>query len=211
MSMTLYLVRHAQSLPRKGQPCSEWPLSPTGVRQAEQLAELLGPLAIVEVLSSPFIRSLQTAEPSARKNGLQIGVVNDLRERTAACPGGLPSDEEWYRSWEDFNFALPGCETSLTAQVRIYRAICQISHSAKGTSAVFTHGNVLGLFLNAVSRGAGRREAEELRNPDVLKIEWSQGTFTWDNTFHLTGLEHIATEHGQTPREQDTLVPRDLH
>src|SRR5512133_2642124 len=114
--MTLYLVRHAQSMPKRSQPFSEWPLSPRGARQAEHLAELLGPLGIKHVFSSPFVRSLHTAKPFAKKEGLQVIVVDDLRERLITSQGELPSNEVWCRSWVDFNFSLAGCETSLAAQ-----------------------------------------------------------------------------------------------
>ena len=200
--MILYLVRHAQSLPMKAQHFSEWPLSPVGARQAEQLTDLLSPLGIAQVFSSPFARSLQTAEPFARKHALQIAVMDDLRERHITNEGGLPSDEIWRRSWEDFSFCMDGCETSLAAQARIGSAIRDIAQRASGTAAIFTHGNVIGLFLNALTSAAGRAEAETLRNPDVRKVRWEGGAFTWERHFRLPGLERIATNHSQTPTEE---------
>ncbi len=205
--MKLYLVRHAQSMPNKWQPVSDWPLSGIGARQAEQLAELLASLGIAQAFSSPFIRSLQTAMPFARKTGLGISMVEDLRERFITPPGELPSDEVWCRSWTDFSFAVEGCETSRAAQARIYRAIWQIAQSANDPCAIFTHGNVMGLFLNALAGSVGRKEAEALMNPDVLKIEWHGGVFNWDRQFRLAGLEGFATKHGQTPREGDAGRP----
>jgi len=201
MQMTLYLVRHAQSLPKTSQPFSEWRLSAVGARQAEQLPALLQPLEIARVFSSPFVRSLETARPFAQKHALSIVVADDLREHLLSNEGGPPSDEVWCRSWEDFTFSLPGCETSLAAQARICRAIHDIAQTAKATSAIFTHGNVMALFLNALTSAVGRKEAEGLTNPDVLKIGWKNGAFTWDRHFRLAGLERIATEHSQTPKE----------
>ena len=205
--MTLYLVRHAQCLPKKSQPFSDWSLSQVGARQAEELAGLLAPLEIANVFSSPFVRTLETARPFAQKHGLMIRVVDDLRERLLTNEAGLPSDEVWRRSWEDFSFCLPGCESSLAAQARICRAIGDIAESAKGTSAIFTHGNVIPLFLNALTRTVGRTDAEALTNPDVLKITWRNGAFAWDRAFRLPGLARIATDHRQTPIEQDTPTP----
>ena len=207
MHMTLYLVRHAQSMPKASQPFSEWRLSAVGARQARQLADLLGPLGIEDVFSSPFARSLETAAPFAKKHALQVVLVEDLREHHLTNEGGLPSDEVWCRSWKDFTFSLPGCETSLTAQARICRAIRNIAQTAKATSAIFTHGKIMALFLNALMSTVGRKEAEGLTNPDVLKIEWENGAFRWDRHFRLAGLEGIATEHRQTPREQGTQTP----
>ena len=209
--MTLYLVRHAQSMPKTSQPCAEWRLSPVGARQARQLAGLLGPLGIERVFSSPFTRALETAMPFAEKHALEVLVMEDLRERLVVKEGDLLTDEVWCRSWEDFAFASPGCETSAAAQVRICRAMRHITGWENGTSAVFTHGNVIGLFLNAVTSNAGRKEAEALRNPEVLKIEWRTGVFTWDRYFHLAGLERFATAHGQTPREKETKPAAEGH
>src|SRR5438132_1205892 len=115
MPMTFYLVRHAQSMPKMSQPFSEWCLSPVGARQAESLSDLLEPLKIAHVFSSPFVRTIETARPFAKKQGLQIAIVEDLREHHLTNEGGLPSDEVWCRTWEDFTFSLPGCETSLAA------------------------------------------------------------------------------------------------
>jgi len=205
--MTLYLIRHAQCLPKKAQRFSDWSLSRVGAQQAEELAGLLEPLEITNVFSSPFIRTIETAKPFAQKHGLMIRVVDDLRERLLTNEAGLPSDEVWRRSWEDFSFCLPGCESSFAAQARICEAIGGIAESAKGTSAVFTHGNVIPLFLNALTGTVGRTEAEALTNPDVLKIRWRGGAFAWDRAFRLPGLARIATDHRQTPVEQDTPAP----
>ncbi len=205
--MILYLVRHAQCVPKRSQAFSEWQLSPVGARQAEALAGLLEPLEIAHVFSSPFVRCLDTARPFARRRGLAVRVVDDLRERLLTTEPGLPSDELWRRSWEDFSFCLPGCETSFAAQARICGAIRHIAQTARSTCAIFTHGNVIPLFLNALTRTVGRKEAEALRNPDVVKVEWSSGAFTWASTFRLAGLERIATDHSLTPMEQEAPAP----
>ena len=60
---TLYLIRHAQSLPIAQRGFAGWPLSEVGRAQAEELVELLGPLRIEQVFSSPFTRALNTAAP----------------------------------------------------------------------------------------------------------------------------------------------------
>ena len=208
-SMPLYLVRHAHSLPTKSQFFSEWPLSPAGARQAEQLAEVITPLGITRVFSSPFIRSLETAKPFAKKAGLPITLVDDLRERLITSVGP-PSDEVWCQGWADFSFCPPGCETSLAAQTRMCRALGDIAELSRGeTTAIFTHGNVIGLFLNSLTSDFGRKETETLTNPDVLKIDRRDGVFTWDRNFRLAGLNRLATAHGQTPREEDVelVVP----
>jgi 2,3-bisphosphoglycerate-dependent phosphoglycerate mutase len=208
MRSTLYLVRHAQSMPRDSEPCSDWRLSPVGLRQAGQLAGLLAPLGIRRVCSSPFTRSLQTAAPFAREQALAVAVLDDLRERVLATGPGYDLDELWRKSWDDFDFALPGHETSAAAQRRFCRALQLIAQATAGTTAVFTHGHVIALFLNTLERGVGRKEAEALTNPDVFKVEWQDGVFVWERAYRLAGLANIATDHGQTPGlEQPSPVP----
>jgi 2,3-bisphosphoglycerate-dependent phosphoglycerate mutase len=200
--VTLYLIRHAQSSPNPIHGFAGWRLTPLGTEQAERLADLLWPLGIQQIFSSPFIRTLDTATPFAKKHALEIVVVDDLRERLIVDDDCHPSDEVWHKSWEDFRFALPGCEPSSDAQSRILRAMAGIAQQATGTSAIFTHGNVIGLFLNSLTDGFGRRETEVLTNPDVIKIGCKGGRFTWDRHFRLAGLNQIATAHNQTPKEQ---------
>ena len=67
--MTLYLIRHAQCLPKKAQRFSDWALSRMGAQQAEELAGLLEPLEITNVFSSPFIRTIETASPLPKGMG----------------------------------------------------------------------------------------------------------------------------------------------
>ncbi len=205
-STILYLIRHAQSMPKQSELFSRWDLSPTGMRQAEALDVLLEPLEIARIYSSPFIRSLETARPLADRIEVDICVVEDLRERQPTMDKGPPFGAEWYlawcRAWEDFTFAPPGCESSIAAQARIIHAIDGIVRTDAGIAAVFTHGHVMALFLNAVTRTFGREDAERLTNPDVMRIEWKDGAYTWDREFRLPGLEEISTQHEETPLEK---------
>jgi 2,3-bisphosphoglycerate-dependent phosphoglycerate mutase len=201
MKKILYLVRHAQSLPKAAHGFSGWQLSPTGAKQAEQLAHLLDPLEIKEVFSSPFVRTLATAAPFAKKQSMEIIVVDDLRERLIENDGCHPSDEVWHKSWVDFDYAPPGCESSAAARSRMCRAVAGIAQRTNGPAAIFTHGNVIGLFLNSLAAEFGRKQVEAITNPDVIKIECEAGRFIWDRHFRLPGLDHIATAHNQTPKE----------
>ena len=62
--MTLYLVRHAQSLPKSSQPFSDWRLSPLGQGQAQELADLLNALEIGCIFSSPSCAVWKRPAPS---------------------------------------------------------------------------------------------------------------------------------------------------
>ncbi len=72
--MPLYIVRHAKAENR-----SAWtdddavrPLTAEGVAQAEAIAEVLAPAAAGPLLSSPYLRCLQTLAPLADRLGLSV-------------------------------------------------------------------------------------------------------------------------------------------
>ena len=80
--MTIYLVRHAKAGKR-----SEWqdeddlrPLSDTGWKQAELLAESLFKLKVSKLISSPATRCFQTLEPLAKKAKLRVEIDKRLYE-----------------------------------------------------------------------------------------------------------------------------------
>lgn len=195
----IYLIRHAQSHPSTRLHNSEWPLSAVGQVQAEKLGDLLEPLGIEILFSSPFARCLQTIQSIAGKSGLDVVVVKDLRERVLAREIVRDFQDIWRRSWDDFNFALPGGESSFDAQHRFVAAVADIfaGHSNK-TIGISTHGNVMGLFLNHIDCAFGREQAEGLRNPDVLRV-MANDRVVWDREFRLPGLENIATNNKETP------------
>jgi len=76
------VVRHAKAGDRedwKGDD-RQRPLTKSGVRQAEALAELLKNEPIDKVLSSPFTRCVQTVEPLASARKLPVEPRRDLEE-----------------------------------------------------------------------------------------------------------------------------------
>ena len=80
--MHLYLVRHAKAGRRRDWdgPDHLRPLSKKGRRQAEGLVSLLLDRDIRRVLSSPYVRCVQTVGPLADKLGLVVETVDALAE-----------------------------------------------------------------------------------------------------------------------------------
>jgi 8-oxo-dGTP diphosphatase len=80
--MPIYVVRHAKAGDR-----AEWegddrlrPLTKSGRRQAEELAAWLKKEPIDAILSSQYVRCLQTVEPVAEQHKLPIVPRKDLEE-----------------------------------------------------------------------------------------------------------------------------------
>ena len=78
----IYVIRHAEAGDRKRWegPDDARPLSDGGRRQAERLVESFVDQPIVQLVSSPFLRCVQTFEPLARAHGLSIDLREDLAE-----------------------------------------------------------------------------------------------------------------------------------
>lgn len=84
----LYLVRHAKAGSRR-----EWgdddrlrPLVEAGHRQAGALAERLRSLATGDIVSSPYLRCVQTLEPLAALLGTTVRADERLAEDTGFAP-----------------------------------------------------------------------------------------------------------------------------
>jgi 8-oxo-dGTP diphosphatase len=85
--VTAYLVRHAKAGDR-----DDWegddrlrPLSEPGRRQAHALVGLLNGSALEAVLSSPYLRCVQTVQPLAQHFGLNVQPEPDLAEGAGAA------------------------------------------------------------------------------------------------------------------------------
>lgn len=68
-SAVFYLIRHAEKVDND---TSDPDLSPLGYQRAQTIAELLRDEAITHVFSTPYRRTMKTAEPIAAQHGLQI-------------------------------------------------------------------------------------------------------------------------------------------
>ena len=78
----LYVIRHAKAGIRAAWsgPDEERPLTRRGRKQARRLVERFQGLDIQRILSSPFVRCMQTVEPLAEARGLPVEVAPELRE-----------------------------------------------------------------------------------------------------------------------------------
>ncbi len=80
--MCVYLVRHGKAGSRHDwkAPDHQRPLSKRGWRQAEGLVDLLAERGIERVVSSPFVRCVESVRPLADKLGLDVETADELAE-----------------------------------------------------------------------------------------------------------------------------------
>ena len=82
MRTTLYLIRHAKAGHREqwGEPDHLRPLTKPGRRQADALVPLFAEQHFSQLLSSPYVRCVQTLEPLAHARGLRVEPADELAE-----------------------------------------------------------------------------------------------------------------------------------
>jgi 8-oxo-dGTP diphosphatase len=80
----VYVVRHGKAGSRSGWegPDERRPLTRRGRRQARRLVERFQGLDVERIVSSPFVRCVQTVEPLAEARGLEVERTAELAERT---------------------------------------------------------------------------------------------------------------------------------
>jgi 8-oxo-dGTP diphosphatase len=78
----LYLVRHGKAGSRSDFHGDDRmrPLSPAGYRQARALADALTSAGVKSLISSPYLRCIETLQPTARALGAIIAIDDRLSE-----------------------------------------------------------------------------------------------------------------------------------
>lgn len=198
---TLYLIRHAQSLPYPEQPESDWRLSPLGEDQARGLVAILQPLRIQQLYCSPYQRCRATLAPFAKQAEIDVIADPGLRERRIAGTWMSDFRNVWRRSWADFSYTLEGGESSWICRARIAEAIeAIVARHPDETIGLGSHGNAIALFMNYVDPGFGFDEASAVRTPEILKVVHRAGRFSWDRTFSAgPEFDELATDFRKTP------------
>ena len=154
---TFLLVRHAAHSALGKMITGRMPgvsLSAEGRSQAEALAERLSSLPLAAVYSSPLERTLETAEPLARRHGLEVRVTDqvvemDFGEWTGVSFENLESDPRW----KNFNLfrsgtPAPGGEMMAEVQVHAVRELDRLRLLHPGELvAIVSHADVIRALL----------------------------------------------------------------
>ena len=141
--MRLFLVRHGQVSSNRDLRyvgSRDEPLTELGRRQAAALAELMAPLPIAEIRSSPLTRAYDTASAIATATGKSVVVEERLREQSYGAWEGLSRDEvrersadDWdlLKSWEkDAQVAPPGGESLQSVELRALDLVSDLRAAA---------------------------------------------------------------------------------
>jgi probable phosphoglycerate mutase len=165
----LIVVRHGQAEGNTAHRFIGWsdvPLDDTGVAQAETVAERLAAVGVERIVSSDIRRARQTAEPLARRTGIEIEFDDRVREiSNGAWTGMLPAEiaARWPEMWDDYingeDVDRPDGERWAEVRTRMTAALAELAE-VDAVTAVFTHGG-----------------------PTIISAEWALGISLPGNIF----------------------------
>jgi 2,3-bisphosphoglycerate-dependent phosphoglycerate mutase len=167
----MYLIRHCET---SGQD-PDAALTERGLTQAQSLAQRLAREGIVRLVSSPYRRARQSAEPLATRLGLELEVEPRLRERQLGENFGARFGANWLdalrATFLEPDLTFDGGESSRVAQLRARAVFDQVATEARLPAALVTHGNLLSLLAGSIQPELGFEFWQQLTNPDLFLVE----------------------------------------
>ena len=158
----VYLVRHCQAMGQHPQAG----LTVEGHAQADRLARFFAQKEISYIVSSPYVRAIESIRPTLKQNKLPLEIDLRLSERILGSDNLPDWLEHLERSFKNMDLKLAGGESGREAAERGIAAVSAVPHQ----SIVVTHGNLLALLLNHWNPSFGFTDWRNLSNPDIFKI-----------------------------------------
>jgi alpha-ribazole phosphatase len=184
----LLLVRHAAPVDDARGRCYgrlDVGLSPEGEAQAAGLVRILDGVRLAAVVSSPARRAVDTALPLAEPGGLEVEILDGLRELDFGELEGKTYDEiaetrpELYAQWmaAPTSVRFPGGESYDDLRLRVEEAAARLREAfTESTVAVVTHGGVVrALVAGVLGIPPERIFRLGVDYASVTVVEWVQG------------------------------------
>ena len=207
MARFVYLVRHGATAINTERPYRlqgvglDEPLSSLGVLQAERARDLLRPIKLAAIFTSPLQRARQTAEIIAQPHGLSVEYVDALRE----CDVGAWEGKSWrqieredpvrYHLFQDdpARHGYPGGESFRDVEQRVVPAVAQILADYPTQNLAIVWHNTVGRVYLAHLLGLGPSRAKRivLSNGGISVLRERHGdlhVYTINTCFHLADL-----------------------
>jgi 2,3-bisphosphoglycerate-dependent phosphoglycerate mutase len=174
LKTSIIMVRHADSPFIFGEERTRG-LSEEGFADAKRVADLLSQIEIDHIISSPYIRAIQTVQYLADNKGLPVILYEELIERSIK---GLDYKAIWdllfkaiEKSFIDLDYALEGGESTRMAQKRAIPTIEEMLKDYHGKTVIIgTHGNIMTIIMNHYNKNYGFDFWNSTSKPDIYKM-----------------------------------------
>ena len=199
---TFYFVRHGESegnAARVFTGQTDSPLTERGRQQAEAVADKLASVKFDRIVSSDLSRTRDTADVIAKRHGMRVEVVPELREIDVGDRTGKTFDEtRGLPNWNDDGFvAWPGGETLDQVVARTLGAIERLTRESPGkTILVVGHGGVNRILLSHFLGILPKLDRSPATNTNVSVVHTDGKTHTVERLFaadHMSNTERPTT------------------
>lgn len=163
----IYLVRHCKAVGQEPQAV----LTEEGNQQAEELADFFQNENIEYIISSPFIRTINTIKPLSVLINQKIYIEDRLQERILSTTLLENWMELLERTYTDYDLKFEGGESSNEAVKRGIKVIEEMIARPEGTILIVTHGALMSLIIRHYKKEFGFEDWKTLSNPDIYKLE----------------------------------------
>ena len=141
VKMRLYVARHGETeWNRLNKVCgrTDSPLTDTGLRQAQLLADKLDDCPIDVIIASPLSRAQKMAQAVAQRKHLQVVTDDRLIEQDYGVYEGVPrDDEDFLNNKRMFAYRYPGGESMMDIARRTYDLIIETKKRYPNSSVLF--------------------------------------------------------------------------
>lgn len=173
MSKNIYVIRHCEA---EGQS-ADAPLTERGFIQAKELSAFLSRIKVDTVISSPFLRAIQTIEPFVKRKNMKMETDSRLTERVLSSTF-LPNwMEKLEATFYNMELKYEGGESSIEARNRIVEVVDDIMVNDFKNTVIVAHGGIISLLLNYYDDNFGFEQWKKLSNPDVYHLNISYSDF----------------------------------
>jgi broad specificity phosphatase PhoE len=199
---TFYFVRHGESegnAARVFTGQTDSPLTARGRQQAAAVAAELGKVKFDRIVSSDLSRTRDTAEVIAKRQGIPVEIVPELREINVGDRTGKSFDEtRGLPNWNDDGYvAWPGGETFDQVLTRTLGAIDRLTRESPGkTILVVGHGGVNRILLSHFLGILPKLDRTPGGNTNISVVHTDGKTHTVERLFateHVSKLGRRAT------------------
>jgi broad specificity phosphatase PhoE len=186
---TFYFVRHGESegnAARVFTGQTDSPLTERGRQQAEVVADELANVKFDRIVSSDLSRTRDTADVIAKRHGMRVEIVPELREIDVGDRTGKTFDEaRGLPNWNDDGFvAWPGGETLDQVLARTLGAIERLTRESPGkTILVVGHGGVNRILLSHFLGILPKLDRTPATNTNVSVVHTDGKTHTVERLF----------------------------
>lgn len=206
---TLYLVRHGENPANITKEFSykhvDYSLTPKGLLQAEQTAQLLREIPLDAIYSSPLKRAHETAQSIARPHQLPVTIVEGFREVNVGDLEQMPPVEATWRLHDQILAAwgagklettFPGGENFLELVERLRQGLLEATHERENQRILIAaHGGcITALVRHFCPNVSDTLNHVHMHNCAITEIELTTNgeeltgsLLSWASIAHLSG------------------------